>query len=86
MAPLAAGAETPASSQADDLKRLGEARPGPCPTRIEVLPYQWIEPTTGREYTVLRLHCPGRDDLSADPWSGSGYDDKGIGSAVRGAS
>jgi hypothetical protein len=86
LAPFAAGAETPGTQDANDLKQASEAKPGPCPTEIEVLPYIWIEPTTGNEYTVLRLHCPGRDDLSDDPWSGSRDEDRGIASAVRGAS
>ena len=86
LAPFAAGAETPETAEANDFKRASDAKPGPCPTQIEVLPYQWIEPTTGNEYTVLRLHCPGRDDLSSDPWESSGYEDSGVGSAVRRAS
>jgi hypothetical protein len=42
LAPFAAGAETPGTQDANDLKQASEAKPGPCPTEIEVLPYIWI--------------------------------------------
>ena len=88
LAPIAAGAEKPDTAETNDFKQASESKPGPCPTEIEVLPYQWIEPTTGNEYTVLRLHCPGRDDLPSDPWESSGADEQeaGISNVVRGAS
>jgi len=90
--PFAAGADhgTPATDT-----RAGEASPPtleakrePCPTKVEVQPYIWIEPSTGNEYTVLRLHCPGRDDMDDDALSvpSRGAPDRDIPAAIRGAS
>lgn len=70
LVPLAVQANptTPDMEQAAKWARLAaEPKPGPCPTEVEVLPYIWIEPATGMEYTALRLHCPGRDDLDDEP-------------------
>jgi hypothetical protein len=79
LAPLAGYANTTEEEESQEAKwaRIAaQAKPGPCPTEVEVLPYQWIEPTTGMEYTMLRLHCPGRDDLEGDsPSSSSAGDD-----------
>ena len=70
LAPLAVHANAPEPGESQEAKwaRLAQqAKPGPCPTEVEVLPYVWIEPSTGIEYTALRLHCPGRDDLNDEP-------------------
>jgi hypothetical protein len=78
----------PDDSQETKWSRLAEqAKPGPCPVEVEVLPYIWIEPTTGMEYSALRLHCPGRDDLDEETPSASGAGlDPGVSAAVRSAS
>ena len=70
LAPLAVHASAPEPGESQEAKwaRLAQqTKPGPCPTEVEVLPYVWIEPSTGMEYTALRLHCPGRDDLNDEP-------------------
>ncbi len=67
-------AEDNESQEAKWARLAAQTKPGPCPTEVEVLPYQWIEPTTGMEYTALRLHCPGRDDLDGDSSSSPGPD------------
>ena len=75
LAPLAGfanPAEDDESQEAKWARLASHAKPGPCPTEIEILPYQWIEPATGIEYTMLRLHCPGRDELEGDTSSDRG--------------
>jgi len=91
LTPLAARATTPETDEGQAAKwtRLAEQiRTGPCPTEIEVLPYQWIEPTTGMEYTMLRLHCPGRDELEGETPAtpGAGDGDERIPASVRSSS
>lgn len=68
--PLTGQAVPPQNDESQEAKwsRLAtQTKPGPCPSEIEILSYQWIEPTTGMEYTMLRLHCPGRDELDGQP-------------------
>jgi hypothetical protein len=75
LVPLGAYANTPEQNDSQEAKwsRLAEqAKPGPCPVEVEVLPYIWIEPSTGIESSALRLHCPGRDDLDEEAPSTSG--------------
>jgi len=75
LGPLTTQGAPPEDNESQEAKwaRLAtQTKPGPCPTDIEILPYQWIEPTTGMEYTMLRLHCPGRDDLDGQSPSTSG--------------
>lgn len=90
--PFAAGADhgTPATDTraVDASPSALEAKREPCPTKVEVRPYIWIEPTTGNEYTVLRLHCPGRDDMDGDALSvpNHGMPDRNVPAAIRGAS
>ena len=89
LAPMAVGADATddEDSQAAKWARLAkQTKPEPCPTEIEVLPYIWIEPSTGAEYTALRLHCPGRDDSDDDPVSGPGLPDERVPGTVRSAS
>jgi hypothetical protein len=89
--PFAAGAEngTPATHSNKDADPAAlEAKREPCPTKVEIQPYIWIEPTTGNEYTVLRLHCPGRDDMDDDALSipSRSLPDQTVPAAIRGAS
>ncbi len=75
LVPLGTQANTPEANESQEAKwsRLAEqAKPGPCPVEVEVLPYIWIEPSTGIEYSALRLHCPGRDDLDEEAPATSG--------------
>jgi hypothetical protein len=88
--PLAGYPSPPRDDESQEAKwaRLAaQTKPGPCPTEIEVLPYQWIEPTTGMEYTMLRLHCPGRDELDGESpsTSGNGHVDEDVPAPVRSA-
>jgi hypothetical protein len=75
LVPLGTYANKPDQNDSQEAKwsRLAEqAKPGPCPVEVEVLPYIWIEPSTGIEYSALRLHCPGRDDLDDNLRLGGG--------------
>jgi hypothetical protein len=90
LVPLGTYANTPEQNDSQEAKwsRLAEqAKPGPCPVEVEVLPYIWIEPSTGIEYSALRLHCPGRDDLDEEAPSTSGLKlDRGVSASVTSAS
>ena len=90
LVPLGTYANTPEANESQEAKwsRLAEqAKPGPCPVEVEVLPYIWIEPSTGIEYSALRLHCPGRDDLDEEAPSSSGLNpDQRVSAAVLPAS
>jgi len=91
--PPAANANAPDDDESQEAKwaKLAEStksKPEPCPTEVEIQPYVWIEPSTGNEYSVLRLHCPGRDNLDEDavPVPSQGAPDERVPEFVRGAS
>lgn len=91
LGPLTTHSAPPEQDETQEAKwaRLAtQTKPRPCPTEIEILPYQWIEPTTGMEYTMLRLHCPGRDDLDGQSpsTSGDGHTDEDASASARTAS
>jgi len=60
--PLTAAFGHPPTDEAPELKVAQIDEEKPCPTGIEIQPYISIEPTTGVEYRVLHLHCPGEED------------------------
>lgn len=60
--PLTAALGHAPADEAEQLKVAQTDETEPCPTKIEVQPYIWIEPTTGVEYRVLHLHCPGEEE------------------------
>lgn len=89
--PLAAGANAPEKEESQEAKwaKLAEsAKSEPCLTQVEIQPYVWIDPSTGNEYSALRFHCPGRDDLdnNATPTPSQGAPDERVSAALRGAS
>lgn len=49
------------ASKWEELARQTKAEP--CPAKVQVLSYIWLDPATGREYPALRLHCPGKDEV-----------------------
>ena len=70
--PLIAGPDVPCERhpttanrvQASKWEELAEkTKAEPCPVKVHVLSYVWLDPETGREYPALRLHCPGRDGV-----------------------
>jgi hypothetical protein len=65
LAPFAAGAETPGTQDANDLKQASEAKPGPCPTEIEVLPYIWIGCTVPGGMTCRMIRGRDRETRTA---------------------
>ena len=61
--PLSVALAHPPAEPVEDVQIAQAEVKEPCPTEIEVQPYIWIEPTTGVEYRVLHLHCPGEDEM-----------------------